>query len=150
MTTRLMLAMWMSAAVLQADVVGGPKGGRLLDNDPPRAEFLVNAERKVEIRFYDDGLNPTPPDGQVVAVIVEAPSGKARLDVLPQGDALVSSVALPEGDGYTVVVQIKASATARPQNFRIALHLEICEGCSRAEYACTCDHAGEGEHGHAH
>jgi hypothetical protein len=150
MKTGWMAVLWMVAASVQAGDVGGPNGGRLLDNEPPRAEFLVNAERRVEIRFYDEGLYPVAPAGQVVSVIAEAPGGKARLELQRAGDAWVSKGALPEGDGYQVIVQIQADAAARPRNFRVPLHLEICEGCQRAEYACTCDHAGEDGHGHTH
>lgn len=144
---------WLCMMVLltlsaQAETMGGPKGGKLLDNGMPRAEFFVNAERKVEIRFYDAEMNAVSPGAHVVNVIAESPAGKARLSFAVAGDALISSEALPEGDGYTIVVQIKAGPEAKSQNFRIPYHAEICGECNRAEYACTCDHAGGEEHGH--
>ncbi|MCE9613923.1 MAG: hypothetical protein K8T26_06570 [Lentisphaerae bacterium] len=130
-----------------APLAGGPSGGRLLDSSP-RAEFLVNPERKVEIRFVDEHLKLVPAAGQVVGIIAEAPAGKSRLDVEPREGALVTTTPLPEGDGYTVVVQIRATADAKPQNFRVPLQLEPCGDCQRAEYACTCEsHAEDAGHG---
>jgi hypothetical protein len=137
------------AAVAQAGVVGGPRGGRLLDNDAPRAEFLVTGERKVEVRFYDAALNPVPPGEQTVTVVAEAPAGRAKLELRKSGDALVSQEALPAGEGYLIVVRLKASPTATARNFRIPFHAEICAECQRAEYACTCEH-GHDEGGHQH
>jgi hypothetical protein len=54
----------------------------------------------------------------------------------------VSKTALPDGDDYTVVVQIPGNANARPKNYRVVYHEEICDECKRREYACTCDDAG--------
>lgn len=142
------VAVLLAVSTANANVVGGPKGGRMLENDAPRAEFFINAERKVELRFYDADLNPVAPGDQVVNVIANAPGGKANLDLQPQGDALVSTASLPEGDGYVIIVQVRANATAKPQNFRIIYHSEICGECNRAEYACICDHSEGDEHGH--
>ena len=66
------------------------------------------------------------------------------------GDVLTSAEALPAGDGYLIVVQIKANPAGKTQNFRITYHAERCGECQRAEYACTCEHAGEEEDGQAH
>jgi len=145
----LCMLTWLAVSV-QAEIVGGPQGGKLLDNEAPRAEFFVNAERKVEIRFYDAEMKVVTPDRQIVSIIAAAPSGKTMMNLQSAGDALVSAEALPEGDGYIIVIQIKASPESRIQNFRLLYHAENCGGCNRAEYACTCDHAGEEGHGHAH
>jgi hypothetical protein len=127
----------------------GPRGGRLLENDAPRAEFFVNAERRVVITFYDEQMTPVAPAGQVVRVMINAPGGRRDLSLSVHDGALVSDHALPEGDGYLVVVSIRMSAEAPAQIFRILYHAEICQGCSRAEYACTCEHPG-GHEGHGH
>jgi len=145
-----MCLMLLLTVSVQAEIVGGPQGGKLLDNEAPRAEFFVNAERKVEIRFYDADLKIVTPGQQIVSVIADAPAGKAKLSFAAAGDALVSSEALPEGDGYMIIVQVKTGPEAKTQNFRITYHAETCGECNRAEYACVCDHAGEEEHGHAH
>ena len=118
-------------------IVGGPKGGRLLEKTEPRAEFYVEKDRTVTIAFYDGTLKPVTVAGQTVTVIAD---GKTKLEFEKKGDVLVSKANLPEGDGYSVVVQFKQTAEAKPQNFRFKLELHNCGGCQRAEYACTCGH----------
>jgi len=118
---------------------GGPKGGRLLENEAPRAEFFVEKDRTVTITFYDKDLKPVSPGEQVVTAIAEAKKGKEKLEFEKKGDALVSKTPLPEGDGYTVVVQLKAKPDAKTQNFRIKYDTSTCEKCKRVEYACVCD-----------
>ena len=135
-----MLAL-VALTVMGADkIVGGPKGGRLLENQAPRAEFFVEKDRSVTITFYDAALKPVGPAGQVVTVIAEPKSGKRTLEFEKKGDSLVSKTALPEGDGYNIVVQIKNKSDAKPQNFRIKYDTGTCGECKRAEYACTCGH----------
>jgi hypothetical protein len=123
-----------------AKIVGGPKGGRLLEKTEPRAEFLVEKDRAVSIHFYDAKLKAVPVASQQVTVIAEAKDAKSRLAFEPKDGSLASTSKLPEGEGYTVVVQFKQSADAKPQNFRFKLDLHTCGGCQRAEYACTCGH----------
>lgn len=144
----MMLAGCLMVAGVEAAVVAGPKGGKLLENQPPRAEFRVNEARKVEVRFYDEALQPVAAAGQVVNVIAEAGTGKVKLALRNEAGALVTEEALPEGDGYTIVVQIKATPDSPNQNFRIVYHAELCGECNLAEYACTCEHAADDGHGH--
>ena len=123
--------------------IPGPKGGRILEVESGHAEFFVQPDNKVSITFYDSEMKPAAPGEQVVKVIAEAPSGKATLDFEKAGDAFVSSSALPEGDGYRIVVQIKSTGEAKAQNFRVDYHTEVCGECKHPEYACTCpDHEG--------
>ncbi len=119
-------------------VEAGPRGGRLLQADAPRPEFFVEKDRKVSIAFYDANQKQVPAGAQTVTAIAEAKGGKEKLEFEKKGDLLVSKTGLPEGNGYTVVVQYRPSADARPKNFRIPLNTETCGGCNRAEYACTC------------
>jgi hypothetical protein len=120
-------------------VEAGPRGGRLLQTDAPRPEFFVEKDRKVSIAFYDADKKQVAASAQTVTAIAEAKGSKAKLEFERKGDLLVSKTALPEGKGYTVVVQFRPSAEATPKNFRIPLNTETCGGCNRAEYACTCD-----------
>jgi hypothetical protein len=123
--------------------IPGPKGGRILEVEGGHAEFFVQPDKKVSISFYDSEMKPAAPGDQVVKVVAEGPSGKATLDFERAGDAFVSSSALPEGDGYRIVVQIKSTAEAKAQNFRVDYHTEVCGECKHPEYACTCpDHQG--------
>ena len=119
-------------------VVGGPKGGRLLEVDGQKAEFFVTKDKKVEITFYDAALKPIAPADQVIAVTAEPKSGRAKLDLEKTATGFVSKTSLPEGAPYRVVVQMRAKPDAKPQNFRVDLDLENCGECKRAEYACTC------------
>ncbi len=117
----------------------GPKGGRLLENESPRAEFFVEKDKTVTITFYDKDLKPVAPGEQVVTAIAEAKSGKVKIEFEKKGDVLVSKTPLPEGNDYNVVVQLRSKPDAKPQNFRVKYNAAICGKCKRAEYACICD-----------
>ena len=117
----------------------GPRKGRVLEMDKQNAEFFVEKDRTVSIAFYDSELKAQPVAGQTVTATAEAPSGKTKLEFEKKGDLLVSKTPLPEGQHYTVVVQVKPDAEAKPKNFRIKLETHICKKCDNPEYACTCD-----------
>jgi hypothetical protein len=120
-------------------ITPGPKGGRLLENDSPRAEFFVEKDRTVTITFYDKDLKPVAPGEQVVTAIAEAKSGKTKIEFEKKGVTLVSQAPLPEGNDYIVVVQLRSKADAKPQNFRVKYNMTACGKCKRPEYACICD-----------
>jgi hypothetical protein len=129
-----------SAALLHAEkIIGGPKGGRLLEVENQKAEFFITPDKKVEITFYDAGLKPMGPGEHVVAVTAEPKSGKAKVELEKTATGFISQSPLPEGAPYRVVVQLRAKPDAKPQNFRVDLDLQTCDGCKRGEYACTCD-----------
>jgi hypothetical protein len=139
--TALACALFVNAADKHDhDHKGGPKGGRLLDKTEPHAEFVIEKDRSVSIHFYDHDLKPVAATTQSVTVQADAKTGKTKLDFEKKGDSLVSKTKLPEGEGYNLVVQLKQTAEAKPQNFRIKLDLSTCGECKRAEYACTCEH----------
>lgn len=131
---------FLAAGVARAEKpVAGPAGGRLLETEPARTEFVVSAARKAEIRFYDTQLKPVAPGAQVVAVTAEPASGRVKMEVEKTEFGFASKEPLPAGAPYRVVVQVRATAEGKPQNFRIDLNLAHCAGCDRAEYACTCE-----------
>lgn len=133
------VAFYCAVSCLAAEkIVGGPKGGRLLDVDGQKAEFFVTADKKVEITFYDAALKPVAPGEHVVAVTAEPQSGRTKLELEATPTGFVSRDPLPGGAPYRVVVQMRAKPDTRPQNFRVDLNLAVCGGCSRPEYACTC------------
>jgi len=133
------LALAVSPALADAKIKAGPRKGRILELDGQNAEFLVEKDRTVSIAFYDAAGKQQTPSAQVVTATAEAKGGKAKMEFEKKGDLLVSKTALPEGEGYQVVVQAKPSADAKPKNFRIKLETHICKGCSLPEYTCTCD-----------
>ena len=138
----ILAALSLNAAIILSaaeEKVDGPKGGRLLENESPRAEFFVEKDRTVTITFYDQNLKPVPPGEHVVTAVAETKKGKEKLEFEKKGGALASRLPLPEGDGYTIVVQIKARPDAKVQNFRIKYDTSTCRKCRRAEYACICD-----------
>jgi hypothetical protein len=117
-----------------------PKGGRLLEKTEPKAEFLMENDRTVTITFYDATLKPVAVTTQSVTIIADAKGGKQTIEFEKKGEVLVSKTKLPEGDGYGLVVQLKQTADAKPQNFRFKLDTHTCGECKRAEYACSCGH----------
>jgi hypothetical protein len=135
----LAVALCAAALVYAEKIVGGPAGGRLLETEPARAEFVVNAERKAEIRFYDAALKPVAPATQVVTITAEPTGGRVKLELVKTEFGFATKEVLPAGEPYRVVVQVRAMTEAKPQNFRLDLNLGHCGGCARAEYACTCE-----------
>jgi hypothetical protein len=126
----------------------GPNGGRILETTPFHTEFFVQPDRRIRLTFLDEAMKPAAAGAQEAKAIAEAKTGKVSLEFEKNGDALVSKTALPEGDGYRIVVQIKPESGAKPQNFRVDYLTHVCGGCKLAEYACICDHASGGGHGH--
>ena len=119
---------------------GGPKGGRLLENIEPHAEFFVEKDKTATITFYDEAMKPVPAAGQSAVLNVDTDGNKARLEFEKKGDVLVTKGSLPEGDSHNVVLQLKQSDDAKPANFRFAVDNNMCGECKRAEYACICEH----------
>jgi hypothetical protein len=117
-----------------------PRGGRLLTLEGQKAEFFVEPDRMVTVSFYDGALSKVAPTSQVVTATAEAPSGKAKLEFQPKDGLLASTSPLPEGTGYTVVLQIRQTPEAKPKNFRITFETAACHECKRPEYACVCNH----------
>lgn len=117
----------------------GPNGGLILKSDS-RAEFFVTEDRKVMITFLDAELKPLDPEERQVRVTALAPSGRKSIALERREDVFVSTDALPEGDGFTVVAQIFQDPKGRPQNFRIVYEEHICGECDLREYACICGH----------
>jgi len=137
LTAALLVAVT-GSALADATVKAGPRKGRVLEMESQNAEFLVEKDRSISISFYDSAMKAKPAADQIVTATAEAPSGKVRLEFEKKGDLLVSKSPLPAGEHYTIVVQVKPSADAKPKNFRIPCDLTICKACGNAEYACIC------------
>ncbi|GEP44469.1 hypothetical protein [Brevifollis gellanilyticus] len=135
----IITALAATSAFADAKVKAGPRKGLLLELGGKQAEFLVEKDRSISIAVYDAALKAQPATTEVITATAEAPSGKVKIDFVVKDGKLVSKTKLPEGDGYQVVVQAKATPDAKSKNFRIKLQLHTCQGCGNAEYACTCD-----------
>ncbi len=120
--------------------VGGPKGGRLLENTEPHAEFFVEKDLSVTVTFYDQALKPVAAAEQTVSVIAETGGKKTTLDFEKKGDILVSKGSLPEEHALNLVVRFKQTPDDKARNFRFIYEDHICPVCQRAEYACICEH----------
>lgn len=123
-----------------AHKVAGPNGGRVLTKVEPHAEFFVTAERKVQITFVDDDGKVVAPGTQVVSVITGERSAPTTLTFAKSGNALVSTAALPAGNGLPTVVQIKSAPEAKAVTEKFNLDLSQCGECKKPEYACDCQH----------
>lgn len=120
--------------------LAGPQGGKILEFKPHHVEFLIQPDKKVSITFYDSSMKPISPQSQEIKVIAEPKSGKVILQLEKTKNGFISKSALPDGDGYRIVIQMKANTSSKPQNFRIDYQSHLCGGCKLQEYACTCDH----------
>jgi len=127
------------AAGKSSKVEAGPRKGRILPVGEPKAEFFVEADKTVSIKFYDKDNKVVAPAAQTVSATIDAKAGKTKLAFEKKGDALVSTAKIPEGEANPIVVQVKTDAKAKAQNFRFKLDLSQCKGCPNPEYACTCD-----------
>lgn len=117
-----------------------PNGGKIFELEPDHIEFVVEADRTATVRFFDKDMKPLPAGTRTVTAIADAPSGKATLAFAAKGDALATTTPFAEGNAYPVALTYKASAEAKPVNFRLKLDLGQCGECKLKEYACACDH----------
>ncbi len=88
------LCCWIPAAYAADDHdhdhahAAGPRGGKLLENSPPHAEFLVEKDRTVSFAFYDEELKPVAASEQQVTVIAEAKSGRVEFPLPSMTESL--------------------------------------------------------------
>lgn len=130
----------------------GPNGGRVLHDVEPHLEFFVTQDRKIQITALDDSLKQTPLGTQVVKITGGARTNPISMNLVKQGDVMISDSAIPPGDDFPLVVQVKSDADAKSVFEKFTLNLSECPTCVYLEYACTCDHGhGEGDdHDHKH
>lgn len=128
-------------------IIAGPTGGRLFTSVEPHAEFFVNGDNKIEIRFFNNDNELVAPAGQTVSVIMGERSKPTKLAFAQEGDKLISDQAIPDGNLLPTVVQIQAGADAKTVTERFNLNLSDCPTCEYKEYACICDHEHDHDHG---
>lgn len=123
-----------------AEKIKAPNGGRIIDSVEPHAEFLVTADKKIEIRFLDEAGKVTAPATQIVTVTTGDRANPTKLAFIRDGDKLVSDKTIPDGQELPVVLQIRAKDGEKPATAKFTLNLAKCATCEHAEYACTCAH----------
>ena len=120
--------------------IKAPHGGRVMTAMEPHAEFFLTPERKVQITFLDDQGGIVAPAGQQVTVITGERLSPVKLSFKPSGRGLLSEEAIPVGNGFPTVVQIRTTPDAKTATEKFYLDLAVCSSCGLSEYACTCGH----------
>jgi hypothetical protein len=135
-----------------AEKIKAPNGGRIIDSVKPNAEFVVTADKKIEIRFLDEAGKVVAPAEQVVTVTMGDRANPTKLAFAKDGDKLVSDKVIPDGKELPVVLQVRAKEGEKAVSAKFSLNLAKCPTCEHAEYACTCAHGNEekGHEGHDH
>ena len=144
--TSLTLAVALNASAAETKPTAGPKGGKILNEDAPRAEFFVENDHTVTLNFYGADMKPVPATTQSAVVYAEGKGGRVKIEFEKKGDVLVSKSPLPEGDGYPVMVQLKSTPDGAAKNFKVNYHNEKCDKCKMAEYACICPPGEKHDH----
>jgi hypothetical protein len=134
---------------IAAEKIKAPNNGRIIDSVEPHAEFVVNKDKKIEIRFLDDTGKVIAPAAQTVSVMMGDRSAPTKLAFTKDGDKLVSDKAVAEGESLPVVLTIKTTPDAKSVTAKFNLNMSTCPECKLIEYACACDHAKTGT-GHDH
>ena len=135
----LLLSLFSIGVLVAADPaksVADVQPGRRLEAPGLRAQFVIQSDRKATVTFADAAGKPVPKGDRTVVVKVD---GK---DVVlePQPNGFITKDPLQAKEPAPIVVQIRASAVAKPTNFRLTLNTALCGECKRQEYGCTCAH----------
>ncbi len=138
------------AAHAHPDKKAGPNGGRVIVSVEPHVEFLVTADRKLQLTFLGADGKAVAAAEQGATAIGGDRSKPTRFKFEKSGDVLVSDVALPDGGSVPLVLMLKATPDSKTVTEKFNVNMAVCPGCKLHEYACVCDH-DEGAHGdHSH
>lgn len=129
----------LSLSNVYAVMVAGPNGGKIVGTAPDRAEVVIKDDGVLVVRFLDDQNQVVTIGDRSVKLFAQLESGRQEIMLQAEEQTLVSTLPLPQPEGYTLVVQIRSSAEAQPVNARIQYISHVCGGCSLKEYACTCE-----------
>lgn len=120
--------------------IGGPNGGRILENVTPKAEFWLRPDQKIQVTFLDSTLTPIPAESQIASLIGGDRSTPISLSFAKEGGALVSEKAFTGANGSPVVLSLQETPSAQPILAKFNLNTANCPSCSYQEYACVCGH----------
>jgi hypothetical protein len=119
----------------------GPNGGRMLEDVEPHLEFLVDADRHIVLTPLNDEGGVTSLSGQTASLTGGNRSAPFSMQFAPRGDqALVSDIALPEGNYFPVILRVTAAEGQPARIIRFNMDLSSCPSCEYPEYACICGH----------
>lgn len=123
MKTNIALAIIaISAAALAHEAITiGPNGGRVIYVDStttPNVELFVNKDGRAEISLLDKDRKPIALDQQTLNITAGPRSDAKRLTVEKQGAKFVTDK-IPDGAPYTIVMQIRESASAKSITLRL-------------------------------
>ena len=94
----------------------GPNGGRILTSVTPHLEFLVRKDRKVQIAALQDA-KAIPVTTQSLTLTGGDRANPSTLNFIKEGNVMVSDKALPAGENFPVILQIKTnSETSNPDS----------------------------------
>jgi hypothetical protein len=120
--------------------VVGPNAGRIVASVDPHLEFFVTTDRFVQITFIDHDGKFVPATDQQVFLIGGDRSAPVKIEFVKSEGMLRSTEALPEMKSMPIVLQIKATGTAKTIREKFYLSMNQCPSCSFKEYACVCGH----------
>lgn len=110
-----------TASLAHEAVTIGPNGGRVIYLDStttPSVEFIVNKEGRAEISLLDKDRKPITLSEQTLGVTAGPRSEAKKLTVEKQGTKFVTDK-VPDGAPYTVIMQLKESASAKSITLRL-------------------------------
>ena len=135
----LLLSLFSIGALIAAEPaksVADVQPGRRLEAPGLRAQFVIQPDRKASVSFVDEAGKPVARGERTVILKVD---GK-DVAMEPQLNGFITKESLQSKEPAPIVVQIRASADAKPTNFRLTLNTALCGECKRQEYGCTCAH----------
>ena len=135
----LILSLFSIGVLVAADTaksVADVQPGRRLEAPGLSAQFVIQPDRKAIVSFVDLVGKPVARGERTVIVKVD---GK-DIALEPQPNGFITKDPLQAKEPAPIVVQIRASAVAKPTNFRLTLNTALCGECKRQEYGCTCAH----------
>ncbi len=118
----------------------GPNRGRLITAMDPAVEFLLLPDRRAQLTFVDSAGKAIAAAQQEASLTTGDRMNPVQIGFERDGDALVSTKALPEIEGMPVVLALKSTPEAAPVVERFNLKTHTCSGCQLSEYACICGH----------
>lgn len=116
----------------------GPKGGRLvpLSADQSLQGEVTFKEGRFFVELLDRDLKPVTLGDQTLSVVGGDRSQPQRPEVSRDGNRFVFPAL--KGTRYLLVLQYRATASAKPVNARFEYDATKCGSCQNPEWLCRC------------